>query len=96
MTKIPVVVRDTPNMGDMLTLYGAMQCFAYFAEEADWNGQPHHAKFWRDEYERLKERDDLGIKGWCSSPTLSAKLAEKDCKIRYQPYKTRHLLRRWI
>ena len=38
--KVPVIVRDTPNMGNMLTQYGAMICCAYWAEEADWNGQP--------------------------------------------------------
>ena len=94
--KVPVVVKDTPNMNGMLTQYGAMLCLAYFAEEADWNGQPHHAKFWRDEYNRLKESDEAGVVGWYSSPILSAKLKEKDCKVQYQPYSKRHLLRRWI
>ena len=94
--KVPVIVRDTPNMGNMLTQYGAMICCAYWAEEADWNGQPQNAKFWREEHNRLKEMDDMGIRGWCSSPTINAKLEEKDCKVRYHPYSKRHLLGRWI
>lgn len=95
MMKIPKVVL-TPHMGQMITQFAAMQLCNYWAEESDWNGDGNVAAFWRNAALEFKRTDDMGVKGWVSSPTISAKLKEKGQPNFFWPYNRRHELERWI
>lgn len=93
--KTPKVVL-TPRMGDMLTRYGAMKLCRYWQAEADWNGESTSSDFWKQAADEFQRLDQMGIKGWVSSPSISAKLKEKGQPNFFWPYNRRNELERWI
>lgn len=93
--KIPKIVR-TPQMNNMITIYGAMKLCRYWSEEAEWNGDSNDAKFWGGAADEYKRQTDLGIKGWLASPVITAKMEEKGQPNFFHPYNKRHDLERWI